>query len=73
MTIYVLRLMFATLRSVALDTCQALTEFLQAPANTTLDSFLPCVDSATSNAALLTVREGTSSIIQEVCAVSFLK
>ncbi|KAG0604717.1 hypothetical protein M758_9G002900 [Ceratodon purpureus] len=54
-----------SLNNVALDTCQALTEFLQAPANTTLDSFLPCVDSATSNAALLTVREGTSSIIQE--------
>lgn len=57
-------LLFA-LNNVASDTCQALTEFLQAPGNTTLDSFLPCVDSATSEAALLTVSEGASSIVQE--------
>jgi hypothetical protein len=31
------------------------------------------VDSATSEAALLTVSEGASSIVQEVCAVAFLR
>ena len=64
-----LRLIFETLGSVASDTCEALTEFIQTPVNTTLDNFLPCLDSNTTDAALLIVREGASSIVQEVCAV----
>jgi len=49
--------------NAASDTCQALNEFLAGPVNTTLDNFLPCVDSATSTAALVNVREGIGSII----------
>ncbi|XP_024380685.1 uncharacterized protein [Physcomitrium patens] len=56
-------LLFAS-KNVASDTCLALNEFLQAPANTTLDEFLPCVDAETSNAALISVRENVGDVIE---------
>lgn len=43
--------------SVASDTCEALEEYIQAPANTTLDSLLPCVDLAAAGTAFTLARE----------------
>ena len=54
------------MNSVALDTCQALTEYLQSPANTTLDNLLPCEDLANASTAFTSAREGIRNIIIEV-------
>jgi hypothetical protein len=46
-------------------------EYLQAPANTTLDNILPCVDLATAGNAFVYAREGISNIILEVWICCF--
>lgn len=51
--------------NVVSDTCLAVDEYLQAPANTTLDNILPCVDLATAGNAFVYAREGISNIILE--------
>jgi hypothetical protein len=43
--------------SVADDTCEALDEYIQAPANTTLNSLVPCVDLAAAGTAFTLARE----------------
>jgi hypothetical protein len=53
------------MNSVVSDTCLAVDEYVQAPANTTLDNILPCVDLATAGNAFVYAREGISNIILE--------
>lgn len=50
-------------RSITSDTCQAFGEYLQAPANTTLDDLLPCVDANTASSASSVARQGVDNII----------
>lgn len=54
---------FFAANNITGDTCQAFTEYLQAPANTTLDNLLPCVDLATASSASAVAREGVDNII----------
>ncbi|XP_024356685.1 uncharacterized protein [Physcomitrium patens] len=55
--------LFFAVNNVASDTCQAFTEYLQAPANTTLDDLLPCVDLSTASSASGVAKQGVSNII----------
>jgi hypothetical protein len=59
------------MNSVVSDTCLAVDEYVQAPANTTLDNILPCVDLATAGNAFVYAREGISNIILEVWICCF--
>lgn len=54
---------FFAVNNVTSDTCQAFTEYLQAPANTTLDKLLPCVDLATASSASTVARLGVKNIV----------
>jgi hypothetical protein len=54
---------FFAVNNIATDTCQAFSEYLQAPANTTLDGLLPCVDLATASSASAVARQGVDNII----------
>jgi len=49
--------LFFFLNNVADDTCEALDEYIQAPANTTLNSLVPCVDLAAAGTAFTLARE----------------
>ncbi|KAG0563383.1 hypothetical protein KC19_8G026600 [Ceratodon purpureus] len=55
--------LFFAVNNVTTDTCQAFTEYLQAPANTTLDELLPCVDLATAASASNVVKQGVNNIV----------
>jgi hypothetical protein len=52
--------------SVLSDTCLSLQEYLQDPANTTLDSVLPCATLAADNQTYLTTRQGMDELIRNV-------
>jgi hypothetical protein len=47
------------------DTCLSLQEYLQDPANTTLDSVLPCATLAADNQTYLTTRQGMDQLIRQ--------
>lgn len=53
--------------SVTTDTCQAFTEYLQTPSNTTLDELLPCVDPATAASTSNMIKQGVNNIVLQVC------
>jgi hypothetical protein len=52
--------------SVLSDTCLSLQEYLQDPANTTLDTVLPCATLAADNQTYLTTRQGMDNLIRQV-------
>jgi hypothetical protein len=52
--------------SVLSDTCLSLQEYLQDPANTTLDTVLPCATLAADNQTYLTTRQGMDRLIRQV-------
>lgn len=55
--------LFFAVNNVTTDTCQAFSEYVQMPANTTLDELLPCVNLATAASASNVVKQGVSNIV----------
>lgn len=56
---------FFAANNVTSDTCQAFSEYLATPSNTTLDELLPCVDLATAASASNVVRQGVNNIVAQ--------
>ena len=52
--------------SLITDTCQAFSEYVQKPANTTVDELLPCMNLATATSTSNVVNQGVSNIILQV-------
>lgn len=61
--VWILFGLFFAVNNITSDTCQAFGEYLQAPANTTLDDLLPCVDLNTASSASSLARQGVDNII----------
>jgi ABC-type sugar transport system permease subunit len=56
---------FFAAHNVLSDTCLSLQEYLQDPANTTLDTVLPCAALAADNQTYLTTRQGMDNLIKQ--------
>lgn len=61
--------LFFAVNNIASDTCLAFSQYLQAPANTTLDNLLPCVNLATASSASSVARQGVNNIIVQANGV----